>query len=204
MIHKTRGTEIRARKNEIRAQYKERRAAITPEERHVRDEKICALFLSSITYRYAKVLLLYAPMEGEIDIYPIVRQALSDGKTVAFPRCSSRDCTMEYHIVTSTEALTPGAYGIMEPAEDAPVCRIGEDAADLHPVCIVPGLVFDRAGYRVGYGKGYYDRYLCTFPGVRVGMVYADFILPQIPRGRFDLAVDVLVKEKGVRAVKCD
>ena len=84
MIHKTRGTEIRARKNEIRAQYKERRAAITPEERRVRDEKICALFLSSITYRYAKVLLLYAPMEGEIDIYPIVRQALSDGKTVAF------------------------------------------------------------------------------------------------------------------------
>ena len=111
---------------------------------------------------------------------------------------------MEYHIVQSTDELVVGAYGIREPAETAPVWHAGETSAEDHPVCLVPGLVFDRAGYRVGYGKGYYDRYLSTFPGVRVGIVYADCVLGEIPRGRFDLAVDVLVTDKGVRAVNAN
>ena len=204
MIHQTKGNEIRTRKNEIRAQYKEYRGSLSSEERAVRDARICSLFLSSITYRYAKVLLMYAPFGGEIDVLPIARQALADGKTVAFPRCNKTECTMEYHIVDSVEALDVGAYGISEPPADAPVWHADQCEADTHPVCIVPGLVFDRAGYRVGYGKGYYDRYLSTFPGVRVGIVYADCVLARIPRGRFDLSVDVLVTDKGVRAVNAN
>jgi len=204
MIHKTNGTEIRARKNEIRAQYKAMRAEMTAEERSARDQRICDLFLSSITYRYAKVLLMYAPLNGEIDVMPIAKQALADGKTVAFPRCSKNDCTMEYHVVQSVDELIVGSYGISEPPADAPVRYAADCTADEHPVCLVPGLVFDRAGYRVGYGKGYYDRYLNAFPGVRVGIVYADCVLGEIPRGRFDLAVDVLVTDKGVRAVNAN
>ena len=204
MIHKTNGTEIRARKNEIRTQYKVMRAEMTAQERTERDQRICDLFLSSITYRYAKVLLMYAPLDGEIDVMPIARQALADGKTVAFPRCCKSDCTMEYHVVQSVEELIVGSYGISEPPADAPIRYAAECTAEEHPVCLVPGLVFDRAGYRVGYGKGYYDRYLSTFPGVRVGIVYADCVLGEIPRGRFDLAVDVLVTDKGVRAVNAN
>lgn len=201
MIHKTKGNEIRARKNEIRARYKAYREGLSDTERAARDTRICGLFLSSITYRYAKVILMYAPLDGEIDVMPIARQALAEGKTVAFPRCSKAECTMEYHIVQSPAVLKSGAYGILEPSEDAPVWHPGDTGADEHPVCLVPGLVFDRAGYRVGYGKGYYDRYLSAFPGVRVGMIYADCVLPEIPRGRYDLSVDVLVTDKGVRAV---
>ncbi|MBR5870224.1 MAG: 5-formyltetrahydrofolate cyclo-ligase [Clostridia bacterium] len=204
MIHKTQGNEIRAKKNEIRARYKTYRASLSQEERAARDGSICSRFLASITYRYAKVILMYAPLADEIDVMPIARQALADGKTVAFPRCSKTECTMEYHIVDSVDALTSGSYGIMEPSEDAPVWHAKDCDAEAHPVCIVPGLVFDRAGYRVGYGKGYYDRYLGSFPGVRVGMVYADCVLPLIPRGRFDLSVDVLVTDKGVRAVNAN
>ena len=204
MIHQTKGNEIRTRKNEIRAQYKAYREALSPEERALRDARICSLFLSSITYRYAKVLLMYAPLGGEIDVMPIARQALADGKTVAFPRCNKTENTMQYHTVDSPDALTAGAYGIMEPPADAPVWHAEQTGADTHPVCIVPGLVFDRAGYRVGYGKGYYDRYLSTFPGVRVGTVYADCVLAEIPRGRYDLSVDVLVTDKGVRAVNAN
>ncbi len=201
MIHKTKGTEIRAKKNEIRAQYKVYRASLTAEERAARDMRICGLFLSSITYRYAKVLFMYAPLDGEIDVMPIAVQALSDGKTVAFPRCSKESCTMEYHVVQSIDDLVSGAYGIREPDASCPIRYAAECTPEEHPVCLIPGLVFDRAGYRVGYGKGYYDRYLSTFSGVRVGIVYADCVLGEIPRGRFDLAVDVLVTDKGVRAV---
>lgn len=201
MIHKTKGTEIRARKNEIRTQYRACREALSREERTARDLRICELFLSSITYRYAKVLLMYAPLDDEIDVMPIAERAWADGKNVAFPRCRKEDCTMEYHVVQSTDELIAGAYGIREPQDSAPVWSAAEGTAEDHPVCLIPGLVFDRAGYRVGYGKGYYDRYLSTFPGVRVGIVYADCVLGEIPRGRFDLAVDVLVTDKGVRAV---
>ncbi len=201
MIHKTRGTEIRAHKNEIRAQYKERRRAIPREEKQARDDRICRLFLSSITYRYAKILLLYAPTGDEIDIMPIARRALADGKAVAFPRCRPAECRMDYHFITSEDELKPGAYGIREPDEALPLYDPTAAPADDHPVCIVPGLVFDTEGYRIGYGKGYYDRYLVDFCGVRIGTVYSDFVLPRLVRGRFDLAVDVLVTEKGVRAV---
>ncbi|MBO5671274.1 MAG: hypothetical protein J6S41_06965, partial [Clostridia bacterium] len=121
MIHKTKGNEIRTKKNEIREQYKAYREALSAEERASRDARICSLFLSSITYRYAKVLLMYAPLGGEIDVMPIAKQALADGKTVAFPRCDKTDCTMRYHIVQSLDALMSGSYGIMEPASDAPV-----------------------------------------------------------------------------------
>ncbi|MBQ3065692.1 MAG: 5-formyltetrahydrofolate cyclo-ligase [Clostridia bacterium] len=201
MVNKARYAEIRTRKNEIRAQYREKRAALTADIRHEYDEKICALFLSSITYRFAKALLLYAPLEGEIDCMPIARRALEDGKLVAFPRCGSEEGRMDYHVVSSLDELESGTYGILEPSSDAPVCDFSAQGNLMHPVCIVPGLVFDTDGYRVGYGKGYYDRYLASFTGVRVGLVYTDFLLPQIPRGRYDLAVDILVTEKGVRAV---
>ncbi len=201
MIHKNKGTEIRTRKNEIRAQYKAQRAELSEEERAARDNRICELFLSSITYRYAKVILMYAPFGGEIDIMPIAVKALADGKTVAFPRCNKEDSTMEYHVIGSLDDLTVGTFGIREPSETAPVRYADDYSAEDHPVCLIPGLVFDRAGYRVGYGRGFYDRYLTSFPGVRVGIVYADCVLGEIPRGRFDLAVDVLVTDKGVRAV---
>lgn len=204
MLYRTKGFEIREKKCAIREEYRQKRRALAADRKQESDARICSLFLQSITYRYAETLFLYAPLPDEIDIMPIARQALADGKTVAFPRCDDRSCTMQYHRVRDLSELVPGAYGISEPPEDAPVLSCQTEAAGGHPVCIVPGLVFDGDGYRVGYGKGYYDRYLADFAGVRVGMVYADFVLPRIPRGRFDLSVDVLVTEKGVRAVHAE
>jgi 5-formyltetrahydrofolate cyclo-ligase len=195
---------IKKQKDDIREEYKERRSSMSPEEKFVRDEAICRAAEGLVSFRYAEFVLLYAATPDEIDVFPLARTALAKGKKVLFPRCDKKTHTMQYHIVESADALTAGAYGILEPSADAPVWHADHTEADAHPVCIVPGLVFDRAGYRVGYGKGYYDRYLSTFPGVRVGTVYADCVLAQIPRGRFDLSVDVLVTEKGVRAVNAN
>ena len=66
-------------------------------------------------------------------------------------------------------------------------------------VCFVPGLVYDKAGYRLGYGKGFYDRYLSHFSGCTLGVVDSDYILPTVPRGRFDVSVNILLTEKGVK-----
>lgn len=190
--------EIKKRKNEIREKYRALRAAIDPEKKRLMDEKICAGFMSSATFRYASVLLFYAPKSDEVDVMPAVRKALADGKKVAFPRCLPDTHDMNYHFITDPSELKRGSYGLLEPTENLPVYdRESPEAA----ACIVPALVYDAKGYRLGYGKGYYDRYLGSFAGTKVGLIYSDFIIDSLPRGRFDLAVDFMVSERGIKVV---
>ncbi len=188
--------EIRRRKNEIREKYKPLRALIPADVKKQMDEKICKTFLSLATYRYASILLLYAPKSDEVDVMPIALQALRDGKMVAFPRCIPESHDMEYHFITSLDQLERGSYGLLEPTPELPKYDIEMTQPT---ACVIPALVYDKKGYRLGYGKGYYDRYLGKFHGSKVGMVYSDFIIDSIPRGRFDLSVDFIVSEKGIK-----
>ena len=166
-------------------------------EKDRRDAAICRAALSLVSFRHAEYVLLYAAMENEIDITPIAKEALARGKKIAFPRCDKESHTMRYHMVSSLSELAPDAYSILEPPADAPV--YDPDTAVGSAVCVVPGLVYDRAGYRLGYGKGFYDRYLSAFSGCTLGVVYSDYILPSVPRGRYDVSVNILLTEKGVK-----
>ena len=166
---------IKKEKDELRAQYLEARCAMSPEMRAERDAEICKYATSLVSFRYAEFVLLYAETEYEIDVSAIAEAALKAGKKVAFPRCDKTTHTMKYHIVSSLDELQVDSYGSREPAPDAP----GYDP--LHEkgsaVCFVPGLLYDKAGYRLGYGKGFYDRYLSGFAGCRIGVVYSDYIM---------------------------
>ena len=181
-------------KNAIRDEYKRIRAELPEQTRSTRDEKICATVTSLASYRFADTVLLYAPTGNEIDVTAVARHALAAGKRIAYPVCNVEEHTMEFKVVKELDCLSAGSYSIPEPPVDA------ETVTDLSgTVCLVPGLVFDKAGYRVGYGKGYYDRFLSTYPGTKLGIVYSDFILDRVPRGRFDRRVDTLVTERGVK-----
>ena len=191
---------IKKQKDDIREEYKHRRLEMSVEERHRRDESICHVAEGLVSFRYAEYVLLYAATEGEIDINAIAALALEKGKKVCFPRCDKKTHTMTYHIVNSLDELKVDSYGILEPTEDAPIYEPEKDTGAA--VCFVPGLVYDKAGYRLGYGKGFYDRYLSAFSGCTIGVVYSDYILPVVPRGRFDVSVDILLTEKGVKITK--
>ena len=191
---------IKKQKDDIREEYKQRRLEMSMEERHQRDEAICHVAENLVSFRYAEYVLLYAATEGEIDVNAIAQLALEKGKKVCFPRCDKKTHTMTYHIVQSLDELKVDSYGILEPAEEAPVYEPEKDTGAA--VCFVPGLVYDKAGYRLGYGKGFYDRYLSAFSGCTIGVVYSDYILPVVPRGRFDVSVDILLTEKGVKITK--
>lgn len=188
--------EIRKRKNEIRDKYRELRLALDPAVKAKMDAKICETFTLSATYRYAAVLLLYAPKSDEVDVLPIAKKALVDGKKVAFPRCFSDTHDMDFHFVENLDQLERGAYGLLEPPDSLPIY---DRASILSAACIVPALVYDKKGFRLGYGKGYYDRYLGSFSGAKVGLIYDSFIIDEVPRGRFDLSVDFIVTERGIR-----
>lgn len=188
---------IRKQKDEIRAEYSQKRKSMDAAEKQRRDEAICRAAVSLVSFRYAEFVLLYAATSDEIDITPIAAEALARGKKIAFPRCDKETHTMKYHIVSSLDELKPDAYNISEPPADNPIYDPASDVGSA--VCFVPGLVYDKEGYRLGYGKGFYDRYLSGFSGCTIGIVYSDYILPAVPRGRYDVSLDILLTEKGVK-----
>ncbi len=188
--------EIRKEKSEIRRTFLAARANLTEDERRVRDAKICKTIISMASFRYADTILMYAPTNLEPEIMSVATEAWRRGKNVAFPKCDTPARSMTYHIVCSEDELIRGAYNILEPSGNAPRYDVSKSA-----FCLVPALVFDKDGYRVGYGKGYYDRFLTKFSGSAAGVIYSDFICGRVPRGRYDVALKILVTEKGVRLI---
>lgn len=193
--------EIRKHKTEIREYYIGKRRDIDDATKTEKDAKVSANMIASATYRYADTLLLYMPKADEINIIPIAEAGLAAGKRVAFPRCNPDDRSMVFHFVSSLDELEKSTYGLLEPPAGFPAFDTAE-CEKHNVVCIVPGIVYDRKGYRIGYGGGYYDRYLSSFGGTKVGVAYSDFIANSVPHGRFDLAVDVLMTERGIYAKK--
>ena len=190
---------IRKDKDELRQRYLAGRAAMDREVKAARDEAICRCAVSLVSFRYAEFVLLYAATDNEIDVSAIAEAAFKAGKKVAFPRSDKETHTMRYHFVSSLDELSVDTYGIKEPPMDAPIYEPALESGSA--VCFVPGLLYDKAGFRLGYGKGFYDRYLSSFSGCKIGVIYSDYILPVVPRGRFDVSVDTLLTEKGVKSV---
>ena len=191
---------IKKEKDTLRETYKAKRHAMEPKLREERDLSICRAASELVSFRYADYILLYAATDDEIDVSYISEAAWKSGKKVAFPRCDKESHTMSYHFVNSLDELSPEAYGISEPPADAPIYDSNTETGSA--VCFVPGLLYDKAGFRLGYGKGFYDRYLSEFIGSKIGVVYSDYVVPTVPRGRYDISVDVLLTEKGTVAVK--
>lgn len=187
-------SEIRTQKIDLRAEYRSLRGAIDKGLRTKNDAKICETIISLASFRYADTLLIYSPIGDEINVNPVAEEALRRGKTVAYPVTQKRGI-MHFHTVRSLDELTLSKGGIKEPPETNPVC----DFRTENTLCIVPAFAFDPEGYRLGYGGGYYDRYLADFKGNKLGVVYSEFIVPRLPRGRYDISVDLLVSEKGVK-----
>ena len=193
---------IKKIKDELRKDLLEKRASLGDDEGKLRSEKICTLASSLVSFKHADIVLLYSPIKSEIDVYPLFYEALKSGKRVAFPKCDCETKTMQFHFVSSLEELSAGAYGILEPSEFSPVydpeCTPGV------AVCYIPALAFDVYGYRLGYGKGYYDKFTGIFRGCTIGLIYSEFILPSLPRGKFDRHCDIMLTEKGIRPIKID
>ena len=182
----------RDEKNSLRALYRARREALTKEERTAWDRAICDTVTASASFRYADVVLGYAPFGFEIDIKPLLLRTLEVKKRLALPRTYGKGI-MSFHYVETLEDLIPGAFGILEPKEDAPLY---EDAPAT--LCLVPGILFDRRGLRIGYGGGYYDRFLRDHPVNTLGIIYRSFVLPTSPGGKYDRHVTALATERGI------
>lgn len=185
--------DIRPIKAGLRADIKARRNEITAEERERLDSKITERIRHLWLYRDNKVLFTYVSIPGETGTKQLIEGAVADGKTVVVPRCVKGTRNMDFCVINSYDDLEPGAFGVPEPKVE---CEIFRDYSD--GLCIVPAMAFDPDGFRLGYGKGYYDRFLAEFCGKTAGICYNEFVIPKLPRGKYDKAVDLIVTEKRV------
>lgn len=182
----------------LREIYKAKRIALSPDEKAKMDEAICRRLSSLVSVRYADEILSFSPLKGEIDTSAFNEYCLKNGKPLYLPRCVKGTSEMDFHLVGDLSELDVGSFSIKEPSVEAPKW---ENAEKRNAVCIIPAMAYDRAGFRLGYGKGYYDRYLSSKNVLKIGVCYTSFLAQSIPRGRYDLAVDIIVTEKGVITV---
>lgn len=185
---------VKEEKRRLRRHYKKLRQNCPPDVKRRLDSGLTANVLALEEYRRCKTLFIFVSSAIECDTAPIIGDALRSGKRVAVPRCTDLSGRMEFYYIRSRDDLIPGAYSLLEP--DPARC---EKVTDLScGFCVVPGLCFDLEGYRVGFGKGYYDRFLDVFGGVTAGICYSKYTEKRLPRGAHDRHTDILITERFV------
>ncbi len=181
------------KKKENRKHYKIIRKSITKEEKRCFDRRIFTFFINSVLYKKADKLLIYVSVNGEVDTLDIISRALSDGKKVAVPYCSGKE--MKFLVINSPDDLSEGEFGI--PTADPERCEFVSDFNNT--LCIVPGLSFDVKGNRLGYGGGFYDRFLCAHPVDTVGLCYERCLSESVPTEKFDIKINYVLTENGFK-----
>lgn len=154
-------------KRELRARMKELRSNIGGAERASADSAITERFLAHDAYLRTDTLFAYLSFGNEVSTYGIIEAALADRKTVALPYCVPGTRLMRWYRVSDLEGLRRSPFGVLEPVPD-PEREI--EPTSEGTICLVPGLCFDVAGYRLGYGGGFYDTFLASFSGASFGL----------------------------------
>ena len=193
LLSQTELMDISEKKKELRRHYSSRRNALDVTKLRSASHKICDQLLRLIRDMHADTVLLFYPVKNEPDLRELVSILNRDGICTAFPISVTDPVSLDFRLVTDVDDMESGTYGIREPSRCASVPKISSST-----VCVVPALAFDRHGFRLGYGKGFYDRFLADFDGVSVGVTYDGFIADELPCDGYDLCVDMIITEGGV------
>ena len=173
-------------KKELRRQIREKKRSMTEEEIVSASQRLGQLFLDSPLYRQASTIYGYLPYNQEVRTVPMLQRALEDGKRVAVPKVYGDE--MKFIYMDDLSKVDAGYAGIPEPVADEPV------ADDATALVLMPGLAFDPQGHRIGYGGGFYDKFLAAEPEHPTLALCYDFqMLPQLDTEEFDIPVDTVL-----------
>lgn len=195
MIKKIRN--LRLFKIGLRKKYRKIREKMNLDVKKSWDKKILKKICILNDYKKSETVLTYISKEIEVDTTELIKKCFSDGKKVAAPVCNKDQRTMQFYYITSEKDLKKGTFGLLEPITSCCEEYVPSD----HDLCIVPGFCFDNYGYRLGYGCGYYDRFLQNFNGVTAGVCYSNCIVKNLPHGKFDQKIDFLVTNYFIRKI---
>ncbi len=178
-------------KNCLRKAFSEKRRKILFKAE--KDSSITEKILALPCFQNATQVLLFASLKEEFDTGEIARHCMATGKSVFYPRCLENYGIMEFYKVECDGDLTVHKYGILAPA---PSCeKYSEKEND---VIIVPALAVDKEHYRLGYGGGYYDRFLKSFKGESLCPIYKELCVEALPTNKNDVKVSIIVTDKEV------
>lgn len=173
-------------KQALRKEIRDKKRAMTEEEIVTASEKLGQLFLASNAYQQAKTIYGYLPYNQEVRTVPMLQQALLDGKKVAVPKCYGDE--MRFIYLEDLSQVEKGYCGIPEPIADEPV------ATDETALVLMPGLAFDPQGHRMGYGGGFYDKFLEKEPNhPTLALCYAFQMLEHLETEAHDIPVDTVL-----------
>lgn len=188
--------DIKAEKTELRQTVKTSRSRIDREKKRDYDAEIQSRVLALREYAASNIIFTYVSRGIEVDTKGIIYAAWANGKRVAVPKSDPDTTMMSFYLIKSMDDLEPGHYELPEPI----VSRCEQVTDFSHGLCIVPGLSFDAEGYRLGYGRGYYDRFLKQFRGTSVGLCYSSYVKYKLPRSDYDMPVDKIATERYLRS----
>lgn len=183
---------VNEQKKLLRKVMLQKRKTLSDSETAVKNSAITEKLLSLEKVQSAELILSFVSAKGEVGTREFISKCLEAGKTVAVPRCIDGS-NMEFCVIHTFDDLEKGMYGIDEPKQH---CEIIKAENAQNSVLIVPALCFNPDGYRLGYGKGYYDRFISRYKGYTVGVCYSEFMTDDIPVDEYDRCVDIVITEK--------
>lgn len=173
-------------KQELRRRIREKKRAMTAEQIEQKSMQLGELFAQSELYRSAKTIYGYMPYNQEVRTVAMLERAIRDGKRVAIPKCYGDE--MRFIFMDDLSQVEKGYAGIPEPIADAPI------ADDETALVLMPGLAFDAQGHRIGYGGGFYDKFLAKEPDHPTLALCYDFqMLEYLETEEYDIPVDVVL-----------
>ena len=173
-------------KKALRSEIRAKKRAMTEDEIQLRSQKLGEKFLASDAYRNAKTIYGYLPYNQEVRTIPMLEQALRDGKRVAVPKCYGNE--MKFIFMEDLSLVEKGYSNIPEPIADGPI------ADDPTALVLMPGMAFDPQGHRIGYGGGFYDKFLANEPEHPTLALCYDFqMLPHLETEEYDIPVDCVL-----------
>lgn len=185
----------------LRSEIKQRLAALSEDEINASSRRAAAHLTQSELWSAARAILAFASLPREVQTAGILSSAREAGKRVALPRVDG-DKLIFHEIVDEGEdssALIRHVLGMEEPTPQAPVADLLGNAEWREPLVLVPGLAFDAEGYRLGRGRGFYDRFLADLPAETVGVCFECQLVDRVPRQAWDARVEYLLTEGGLR-----
>jgi 5-formyltetrahydrofolate cyclo-ligase len=176
-------------KIQLRSELRARWQSLSAGQRAAGAELLCRQVLAQDFWTRARIVLLFAPLPDEVNLWPLLEYALAGGKTVALPRLAvDKNCYAAAQVTDLQRDLVAGAFGIREPAAacaEIPLAKID--------LALVPGVGFDPRGHRLGRGKGFYDRLLAEVGGRKCGLALDEQITAALPTEEHDVGMDVVL-----------
>lgn len=185
-----------ADKKLIRSSIRKLRDSMPEDERSVKSERITDSVIGTPEYKAARDVLIYVSTGSEADTTELIKRCFEDKKNVYVPKVYGKE--MRFISIGSLDELTPGYYGIMEPVSDEPVWEKGSRDTYNDSLCIMPGLAFDRKFNRIGYGGGFYDKFLEKAQVYKMAVCYDCQIVERIDAQDTDIKPDMIVTDMEV------